>query len=358
MSRASTLVIAALALLLANPLWSQEKDQKKGKAPADAAADAFFALRNDGKAPITAERLQQLAKAGLDYICAYPTHGRVVMTIGSLTSFGPSIRDKKLAPMRDYWHSILNYEISSRRFQPSATEDTRLALASLGASVAAATTRLAPTRENLQDWRAKIDALAKMPGSDRFLSGNEREFLMFIVQNNAKNGEALATKLLEHPDKRVADMARDELKFMQLKKAPLDLKFTALDGKDFDAAKFRGKAVVLYCWTTGYNQAAADVATLRQIYKEHKGDGLEIVTVCGDKEEDREKVLKFVKDNKLAWPVLFDGKGRNGEAADRLAVHNFPTLHIFGKDGLLAVPNVRMNRVQPEVRRILGIKGN
>jgi peroxiredoxin len=222
--------------------------------------------------------------------------------------------------------------------------------------------------DNLTTLREKIDTLAETPGGARFLVDRERSFVHILqVGSNVARAEAHLKKLLEHKEKPVVAMAREELNIVEVKKEPYALKFTALDGKEVDFAQLRGKVVAVYFWSTTNTNSTRNLEGLKQIASNYKKRGLELVGVSFDKEEDREKLKKYVKDNRITWPVYFDGKGAKNDFSPKLGVTSVPRLLVFDQKGILQTtmqgnPVGRLqadlppNQLEGMTKRLLGIK--
>ena len=147
--------------------------------------------------------------------------------------------------------------------------------------------------------------------------------------------EEFLKKLLAHKDKGVAGMARSELNLVEVKKVPFELTFTAFDGKPLDFAQLRGKVVALYFWSSPNKGSLGSIDPLKQVYSDYRKKGFEVVTVSFDKEEDRGKVAAAIKDNRIAWPVHFDGKGAKTEFAAKLGINDVPRLLVLDQKGML-----------------------
>jgi peroxiredoxin len=162
-------------------------------------------------------------------------------------------------------------------------------------------------------------------------------------------------------------MAKQELNTIEVKKAPYALKFTALDGKEVDFAQLRGKVVGLYFWSSTNGNSTKEFEGLKQLHSDYKKRGFEVVTVSYDKEEDREKLQKYIKENRITWPVYFDGKQAKNEFSPKLNVTSVPRLLLFDKNGILqsVIPpgsttltthHLPLNVFDVQVRKLLGLK--
>jgi peroxiredoxin len=195
-----------------------------------------------------------------------------------------------------------------------------------------------------------------MPAGARFLQEHEASYVEVLERINPAAAEAHLQKLAGHSDRGIAGMARDELNVLEVRKAPYALKFTALDGKECDFAQLRGKVVALVFWATTNQTSTRELLALKATYTELKKRGFEIVTVSYDKPEQRDAVAKFVKDNKVTWPVYFDGTADKNEFGEKLNVRRLPAVALFDKKGILAGTGLRANDVRGGVAQLLGVK--
>jgi len=294
--------------------------------------------------------------AGLDFLGKYPTHWRANNVIKDLAFFGDSIRDKKLAAYRTAYVTQLKYEVTNQRYKDGLSNDAKAALAALDVAATDFEFRDAPSKDAVGALREKIDALDTMPGGRRFLKDRESSYVEILTRAfSPAMGEAHLTKLLKHADKGVADMARSELNIVEIKKVPYDLKFSAVDGKPVDLAAMRGKVVVLVIWSgtsEGNAKMIDQVMEARSSYKKQS----EVVGVSFDKETDREKVLKFIKDNRITWPVHFDGKEAKNEWAPKMNVGKAPAIVLFDKKGVFVRNNQRADQLEGELKRLVEAK--
>jgi thiol-disulfide isomerase/thioredoxin len=141
----------------------------------------------------------------------------------------------------------------------------------------------------------------------------------------------------EDPD--IAQAARNGLELMQLRNQPLELTFTAVDGKKFDLADLRGKVVLLDFWATWCPPCLEEVPQLVETYGKFKDRGFEIVGISLD--SDRGALEKFTAANQMTWPQFFDGKGWENELAQRFKIQSVPTMWLLGRDGKLVDPSPR-----------------
>ncbi len=351
-------------LTLAGGAYAQDKkggDKKGGdkkgapapKSPADLLADEFYKVRNQQGAKQDQAQFAKVIAAGIAFLQQFPTSGRAADVVRDMGNYASDkLRDKAVAPMRGVYVSQLQYEALNARYKEGLSEEAKAAIAALTASAADAEARDMMSKQNLETLREKIDALAQVPGSARFLAGREKSYFEILAFNNPARGEDHLKSLLTHTQKPVADMARQELDLFNIKKEPYALKFTALDGKEVDLAQLRGKVVGLYFWSTTSGSSTRNFETLKQVAADNK-NRFALVTVSYDKPEDREKLEKYVKENRIAWPVHFDGKGNKAEFASKLAVGSAPRLVLFDQDGMMLSNNLPVNQLDPAIKKLV-----
>lgn len=334
-----------------------DKKAPAAKAPADVAADEFYRVRNEKGPKLDQAGFQKLIGAGMAYLTKFPTHGRVPGVVQDLSRYGEVMTAKEHIPYRSSYVAFLKYEILNEQTKEGVSEAATTVLAALDAAVADYATREMANRENLDGLRERIDKLAALPGGARFLVERERSYFDIVNRGfNPAAAEAHLKKLLGHSDKAIAAMAREEMNIVEVRKTPYALKFTALDGKEVDFAQLRGKVVALYFWNSTNGKSTGNFPPLTQIYNTYKKRGFEVVTVSFDKETDREKVVQYVKANKIAMPVYFDGKGPKNDFAPKLNVTREPALVLFDQKGILFSNNLPANQLEFQVKRMLGIK--
>jgi thiol-disulfide isomerase/thioredoxin len=152
----------------------------------------------------------------------------------------------------------------------------------------------------------------------------------------------LAKRVLDHPA--ATDFLKATAKDIIAKKLPyemgkpIDLKFTAMDGREVDLANMRGKVVVVVFWATWCGPCVAEFPMIRKTYEKYHDKGLEVVGISLD--DDKEDLVKFLKKNEPApWPQYFDGKGWNNQISFRFTIAGVPTIFIIDKKGNLAATN-------------------
>jgi thiol-disulfide isomerase/thioredoxin len=132
---------------------------------------------------------------------------------------------------------------------------------------------------------------------------------------------------------------------------PLDIRFTALDGREVDLAKLKGKVVLVEFWSTTCGPCIAEMPTVKAVYQKLHDQGFEVVAISLD---DKESALRrFIKEKELPWPQHFDGKGWENQFAVRYGIFGIPTKWLVDKRGNLRDTNARFD-LERRVATLLG----
>src|ERR1700679_1361257 len=88
---------------------------------------------------------------------------------------------------------------------------------------------------------------------------------------------------------------------------PLDLNFTAVDGRKVDLAQLRGKVVLLDFWATWCPGCRQEVPEVVNTYRKYHDKGFEVVGISLD--QDKDALQAFTSEHGMTWPQYFDGQG-------------------------------------------------
>ncbi len=319
-----------------------KKDEKKAPAPKSAseqAYDQFVKVRNAATAKREQAQFQALITEGINFIIAYPAINRTNEVVNFLGGGYPLGIDGKRPELKMQYIAMLKFEISNQKYKDGITDPVKAAITALDAAATEFEARMSP-RDGVPAYRDKIDELAQIPGSGRFLTDREKSYahLLMMIQQTPR-AEAHLKALSTHKEKAVSDMAKAELAQLEVRKAPVDFTAPGIDGKPVSFASLRGKTVIFYTWSAGNKGSTDALEKLNRYASDNRKKGIELVTLSLDKEEDRAKVQKHAKDIGLKFPVIFDGKQGRGEVASKLLAGSPSRLYLINPDGVVQAGN-------------------
>ncbi|MCK9304253.1 MAG: TlpA disulfide reductase family protein [Bacteroidales bacterium] len=141
-------------------------------------------------------------------------------------------------------------------------------------------------------------------------------------------GNQLRNRILEHKKTQIGVVAQD---------------FTMNDtnGKPVRLSDFRGKYLLLDFWASWCAPCRRENPNLVENYKKFKDKGFEILGVSLDKPADREKWIKAIEADGLAWIHVSDLKEWDCEAAAMYSVKAIPMNFLIDPDGVIIAKYLR-----------------
>ena len=122
---------------------------------------------------------------------------------------------------------------------------------------------------------------------------------------------------------------------------PLDIKFTAVDGRAVDLAAMKDKVVLVDFWATWCGPCVAEIPHVKEAYEKYHAKGFEIIGISFEGENGKEKLVKFTKDKEMPWPQYYDGKQWENEFGRRFGIQGIPAMWLVDKKGNLRDANGR-----------------
>jgi len=121
---------------------------------------------------------------------------------------------------------------------------------------------------------------------------------------------------------------------------PVSLQFTAVNGREVDLAKMKGKVVLVDFWATWCGPCVKELPRVKAAYDKFRGQGFEVIGISCD--TDKRKLEEYVKQHGVSWPQYFDGKKQDdNKFTVEFGIDGIPHMFLVDKKGLLRFDNVR-----------------
>ena len=291
---------------------------------------------------------------------AYFTHGPLLdhnLSVADQTAYQAVLRPRLAQVLAtpglsdERWESLMTIEITRNlgihqgRLQPA---DSDMSLAVL---------------------RQKIDALAARRPKASGLRRAEIDYVEILEAKEPAAVEPQLKKLLGSPNEAVAKMAQGRLNVRAAYRTPMEMSFTAVDGREVDLKRLRGKVVLIDFWATWCGPCIAELPNVKKVYADYHARGFEVVGIAleegklapGDTPAQRtEKLAKakkvlvdFAVKSELPWPQHFDGQYWQNEISTRYAIFAIPAMFLLDQDGKVVSTNARGDLLEQEVKRLL-----
>jgi len=190
------------------------------------------------------------------------------------------------------------------------------------------------------------NALEHLPGAENAARDAYSSFIPVFAQS-------------ENPQvKGMSENFAGILRRLKLPGQPMEINGTLLSGEKFDQKTLAGKVVLVDFWATWCGPCVQELPNVQEQYTKYHAKGFEVVGVSLD--EDRGMLEKFVTDNKLPWPILFEkseGEGWKHPLATYYGISGIPTVILIGRDGKVVSLDARGEKLGEQLDKLIGEGG-
>ena len=186
---------------------------------------------------------------------------------------------------------------------------------------------------------------------------NGYEHSMLLVdhysRSDSKRAIALAGELdTDATPEKFRLWAKGVLNRMENIGKPVHIQFTAIDGREVDAAKLRGKVVLVDFWASICGPCVLEMPKIKSAYVNFHEKGFEVVGVSFDNQQ--RDLEKYIKKRALPWPQFFDGDSMvDGKFGRAFGISGIPRLMLIDKKGNLRFDDVNAEDLDKKIAELL-----
>lgn len=131
----------------------------------------------------------------------------------------------------------------------------------------------------------------------------------------------------------------------------MELQGRTVEGKAFDIKRLRGKTVVVHYWATWCEPCKQDMEAMKDLAKEYKKAGLEIVGVNLDTQT--KALSEFFRNERPSWTHLYEEGGLDSRLAAEMGVFTLPVMLLVDERGRVVNRQVHGATLRPELEKLL-----
>jgi peroxiredoxin len=164
-----------------------------------------------------------------------------------------------------------------------------------------------------------------------------KNWLEFVGKRIAVNGSVQTkkeTSIIRVDSLEVLALSLAEREAVKLIGQQIDLSLKDLSGVEQSISSLRGRVVILNFWATYCIPCRTEMPDLAAIQNEFAALGLQVVGVSTDELQDRNKVLQFIKETKVNFPIWIGGSTEHMIRFGLGAA--LPGTVVMGRDGKVA----------------------
>jgi peroxiredoxin len=124
-------------------------------------------------------------------------------------------------------------------------------------------------------------------------------------------------------------------------------------GTPVSLTSFRGKYVLLDFWASWCGPCRQENPNIVAAYNKYKDKNFTVLGISLDRPNDREKWLKAIADDKLAWTQVSDLKFWENEVARQYGIRSIPQSYLLDPEGKIIATNLRGPALHEKLAELL-----
>jgi peroxiredoxin len=125
------------------------------------------------------------------------------------------------------------------------------------------------------------------------------------------------------------------------------------EGKIIALNNIKGKATIIDFWASWCKPCRRENPNVVRVYEKYHDKGLEIISVSLDKDGQKERWLKAIKDDNMNWHHVSNLKFWNEPVARLYNINSIPATFILDKDGVIVAKKLRGDALEQKIAELL-----
>ncbi len=125
------------------------------------------------------------------------------------------------------------------------------------------------------------------------------------------------------------------------------------EGKIIALNDIKGKATIIDFWASWCKPCRRENPNVVRVYEKYHDKGLEIISVSLDKEGQKDRWLKAIKDDNMNWHHVSNLKFWNEPVARLYNINSIPATFILDKDGIIVAKKLRGDALEQKIAELL-----
>ena len=286
------------------------------------------------EALVALERLFERLRGG-DHRVSYLWTMRLYTTEVGATPSQIYLRMNKKHPMIDQWEAVLNEILAV--FENELVEKPDSGVFNIIAYIH-------ETMGNIEAAQAVFNNLKPYYEKRLAENPNDRTALSSLANIHGKLGNSDLAR--EYQVKADPTLAWEGQMLPELSQV------VDLAGKPVSLADYRGKLVLLDFWATWCGPCITELPNLKEVYEKYHDSGFEIIGISLD--SDEAALREFIKENRLTWRQVFDGKRWESPLVQQYGIRGIPAQFLIDQEGRVISVKARGKRLGDLIEAEIG----